>query len=374
MGQMAVRIALQCSDADSQLILDDTNVAARLLSRPGEAIYNDAGGLVAGNNNFQVAWLPDDRQSTYLDIVRDLASSRAWHGEPAIVFEGNVLADLRQNRLLDRIIESPRWPTPATAPVAWLGEPVAIKDPTGVTLRRQSGANLLFVGQRDDAALSMLAAAMLCLGSQHSPQQARFVVLGGAAAENETAGGLRDVGAVLPHPIQWVDWRGVPDAIAELAAEAQKRIEQEPGSEPTLYLIIHGLQRYRMLRRREDSFSFSASDEQAAPATDRQFAELLREGPPVGIHVLVWSDTLATLERTLDRQSLREFDNRVLFQMSSADSSNLIDSPEANRLGLYRALFFSEERGLLEKFRPYGDMDPDWLEHVRQSMEHKAAP
>ena len=43
-GQMAVRIALQCSDADSQLILDDDNMAARLLSRPGEAIYNDAGG------------------------------------------------------------------------------------------------------------------------------------------------------------------------------------------------------------------------------------------------------------------------------------------------------------------------------------------
>ena len=45
-GQMAVRIALQTSEADSQLILGDNNSAARLLSRPGEAIYNDAGGLV----------------------------------------------------------------------------------------------------------------------------------------------------------------------------------------------------------------------------------------------------------------------------------------------------------------------------------------
>jgi len=43
-GQMAVRIALQTSEADSQLILGDNNSAARLLSRPGEAIYNDAGG------------------------------------------------------------------------------------------------------------------------------------------------------------------------------------------------------------------------------------------------------------------------------------------------------------------------------------------
>src|SRR5262249_42050970 len=51
-GQMAVRIALQCSEADAQLILSDDNSAARLLSRPGEAIYNDANGLVEGNDPF----------------------------------------------------------------------------------------------------------------------------------------------------------------------------------------------------------------------------------------------------------------------------------------------------------------------------------
>jgi DNA segregation ATPase FtsK/SpoIIIE, S-DNA-T family len=372
MGQMAVRIALQCSEADSQVILDDTNVAARLLSRPGEAIYNDAGGLLTGNNNFQVAWLPDERQSVYLDDVRALADTRGWRGEPAIVFEGNALADIRQNRQLVRLIELPQWPSSDAVPHAWLGEPVAIKDPTGVALRRQSGANLLAVGQRDEAALAMLAAAMLCLGCQHAPQTARFVILGGAAAEEPAAGGLHDVAALLPHPIQWVEWREVPDVIAELAAETQRRLEQGPGDAPTVYLIIYGLQRYRALRRREESFSFSTSDEQGPPATDRQFAEVLREGPPLGIHVVVWSDTLATLERTLDRQSLREFDNRVLFQMGAADSSNLTDSPEANRLGLYRALFFSEERGLLEKFRPYGALDPEWMKHVQECMKRRA--
>src|SRR6202008_2174250 len=64
-GQMAIRIALQTSEADSQLILGDNNSAARLLTRPGEAIYNDAGGLVEGNSPFQVAWLPDEQRDTY---------------------------------------------------------------------------------------------------------------------------------------------------------------------------------------------------------------------------------------------------------------------------------------------------------------------
>ena len=108
--------------------------------------------------------------------------------------------------------------------------------------------------------------------------------------------------------------------------------------------MIFGLQRYRMLRRNEDVFSLSR-DEEAKPRSDAQFADLLREGPTVGIHTLVWANTLSTLERTLDRQTIHEFDHRVLFQMSTADSSNLIDSPIANQLGLHRALLHSEEQG-----------------------------
>ncbi|MCA9047871.1 MAG: hypothetical protein KDA89_04040 [Planctomycetaceae bacterium] len=38
MGQIAVRIALQCSEADAHLILSEDNTAARLLAQPGEEI------------------------------------------------------------------------------------------------------------------------------------------------------------------------------------------------------------------------------------------------------------------------------------------------------------------------------------------------
>ena len=44
---------------------------------------------------------------------------------------------------------------------------------------------------------------------------------------------------------------------------------------------------------------------------------------------------------------------RVLFQMSAADSSTLIDLPLAGKLGPQRACS-SARTGPLEKFRPYG--------------------
>ena len=73
---MAVRIALQCSEADAHLILSEDNSAARLLSRPGEAIYNDANGMVEGNHLFQIVWLTDERRERYLIDLKRMAEDR----------------------------------------------------------------------------------------------------------------------------------------------------------------------------------------------------------------------------------------------------------------------------------------------------------
>src|SRR5262249_52753875 len=153
--QMAVRIALQCSESDAYLILSKDNAAARLLSRPGEAIYNDANGLVEGNDIFQIVWLPEERREDYLRRVHALAQSRGYAPpRPTIVFEGNVPADIAKNDLLRRFLEAPSWPPPARACTAWLGEAIAIKDPTSATFQAQSGCNLLVVGQQEEGALS----------------------------------------------------------------------------------------------------------------------------------------------------------------------------------------------------------------------------
>ncbi len=371
-GQMAVRIALQCSEADSQLILDDENVAARLLSRPGEAIYNDVGGRIAGNSPFQTAWLSDSCRDSYLSRITERTRTRQVSREPMVVFEGSAPADIRENRLLAECLER-RTPTvEITAPRIWLGAPVTMKDPTAVALRRQSGANLLIVGQREEVALNLMAGALVGLAAQFPCPSAQFVILEGTGPDSPQAGALARVASVLPHACRLVPWREVQEVVAELAQETQRRVQAQQHDAPTVILIVYGLQRYRILRRNEDALGMSF-DDKAEPRPDVQFSELLREGPSVGIHVLAWADTLSTLERIVDRQTLREFDHRVLFQMSAADSSNLIDSPIANQLGLHRALLFSEEQGGLEKFRPYDALQDDWLAYVRRKLTPEAA-
>jgi len=115
----------------------------------------------------------------------------------------------------------------------------------------------------------------------------------------------------------------------------------------------------------------SSSDEPKKANPAKQFADILRDGPAVGIHVMTWVDTVASIERTLDRSSMREFDNRILFQMSATDSSNLIDSPAANKLGFHRALAYSEEQGVIEKFRPYALPIEEWLTDVAKRVRSR---
>ena len=369
MDQMAVRIALQCTEADSRLILADDNPAARLLSRPGEAIYNDANGLVEGNHPFQVAWLPDDQREYYLKQIQKLARKRNYHpSEPQIVFEGNAPASVEHNQLLNQLLADPDWPAPSRRISAWLGEPVAIKPPLAAHFRRQSASNLLIVGRDDELAMGMISSALISIAAQHPPDSARFYILDFSSVDASYADLLAEITMGLPHPVQRGRRRQLPGIIANIAAEVDRRLEAEETSvwnKPTIYLLIVGLQRARDLRQDESGYF----DDDQPPSPAQQFTFILREGPDLGIHTLIWCDTYANLTRTLDYRSLREFEMRVAMQMSTEDSANLIDSPAAGTMGLYRAYFYSEDEARLEKFRPYGLPSSDWIQRVSSLLE-----
>ncbi|NQU25394.1 MAG: AAA family ATPase [Candidatus Nealsonbacteria bacterium] len=380
-GQMAVRIALQCSDADAHLILSEENTAARLLARPGEAIYNDANGQFEGNHPFQVVWLSDQQREAVLGDVRQLADERQlvdgrdYRTTPPIVFEGNVPADLSRNHTLGDLLSADAWPEPSRSQRAWLGSAVAIKDPTAAVFSRQGGSNLMMVGHREEAAMGVLAAAMIGLAAQCRPGDAkggvpgaRFYVLDGTRPDVPEAGYFKRLVSALPHATRVAVAREAADAIAELAGELSRREEAGVDDAPPIYLVIYDVARFRELRRADDDFGFSSHDDDAPPNSAKQFGNILREGPPLGIHTLLWCDTYNNVNRWFDRQALRDLELRVLFQMNSSDSSNLIDSPAAARLGVHRAIFYNEGLGHLEKFRPYGLPADEWLEQVREGL------
>ncbi|MBT3212733.1 MAG: cell division protein FtsK [Planctomycetaceae bacterium] len=379
MGQMAVRVALQCNEADSSLILSEDNTAARLLTRPGEAIYNDANGMVEGNHPFQVVWLGEERREKYLGKLRKLADSRTDIPElPRLVFDGNDAADPDANLLLRELIDSGTIDgKPPIAPMAWLGDAIAIKDPTVAAFRRQGGTNLLIVGQREDLATSILSMATVSLAAGSDPypggavgKASRFVLFEPAIAEEHPETMLSRLTEHLPHEIEVVSRLGVVDAFSDLAAEVQRRLDEQILDAESVFVVIRDLARFREIRRNENDFGFSMSGEQeATPA--QQLVTILRDGPTVGIHAVIWCDSLTNLQRTFERGTLKEFELRVLFQMSGTDSSQLVENPAAGRLGEQRALFVQEETGTLEKFRPYQFPSDTWLTDLASRLRSR---
>ncbi|MEO0531825.1 MAG: FtsK/SpoIIIE domain-containing protein, partial [Planctomycetota bacterium] len=374
LGQIAIRVALECSEADAHLILsDERNTAARFLSRPGEAIYNAQNGLLTANEPFQVVWLPDRERAGKLDSIDEHRHGLGLPRPETIVFEGNAPADPMTNKRLTEVLAGTAPERkPGRPPEAWIGAAVAIKPPTSVTFGRHPGSNLLCVGPHEPAALGMLSAALVSLAV--AEPEPRIVLLDGTRAGEEADGVWQRVTDALPSEVKLVDQTGVAATMAELTEELQTReaasADPSAPAPPPLYVVLHNAGRFRELRKREDDFSFGSSDEPKKP--DAQFADLVKNGPALGIHVIVWCDSYNSTQRLLDRQMMREFALRVALQMSAADSSHLIDSPAASDLQMHRALLYNDETGQAEKFRPYGSPTDEWLDRVREAAVQRA--
>jgi hypothetical protein len=377
-GQMAVRIALQCSETDAHLILSEDNAAARLLTRPGEAIHNDANGMIEGNNPFQVAWLADAEESSYLERVASLARQHGLPPVSTVVFEGNVPADPSRNqelvaRLANR--DKPDASEPPAVPTAWLGEAVAITGPTAVTFPPRAGPNLLLVGQDHAAVAGMFSASIAALSANGAAKKdgetGEMFLFATDTSSNGHAGRFAAAIDASKASVRRVAPEQAAKAIEELSAEVTRRQSGEINS-PPIFLFIDDLSRFRDLRKSDDDFGFSSFDREKPVSAGKRFADVLRDGPAVGVHAIVWCDSYNNLDRWLGRQLLREFEMRVTFQMSAADSSNLIDTPAASRLGANRALLHLDDRGTTEKFRPYGPPTESWLRQLRGESEPDA--
>jgi hypothetical protein len=360
LGQMVVRIALQTNEADAYLIMDENNPAPRLLSRPGEGIYNDSGGLIEANSPFQVVWLPESERREALKTVQALASARGESNEP-IVFEGNTLADLSENTELRSLLETAGEPPTSSGPIVWLGLPNEIKGPTRVILDKRSGRNLLIAGQHEDHARALLAAGMISLAAQSKPADVQFYLF-----ETPSAGAYLSLGSVaakLPHETVTVKAGEIEGVMRSLVEEIERREAGQGGRR--IFLVIQNLPAFKALRP-EDEFSISFEEGKTSASAD--FQRVYTDGPVHGINVIAQVDGFNNANRFLGRKGVKEFSPRVLFQMSASDSASLADDPRAGNLGLSRALLYDEQEGTYETFRPYARPGAGWLAELEEKL------
>lgn len=390
LGQIAVRIALQCSETDSHLILSEDNTAARLLTRPGEAIYNDANGLVEGNHPFQVVWLDDEQRDLYLgwlstwadevrsrDAEENASSGATARWREAVVFEGNVPADPTTNvswheslSNLCALSRAEHVEMASSGGVAsvyrwWAGDSVSLTGPLELRYGPRDGGPTLVIGRDDEAALGVLTNAVLALAGQGGIAGPKFVVLDGSLPESLASKTWQEV-ATLAASVQLVNPRGVPEFLQKVVEEMHARADDLA---PPVFIVVHDLARFRDLKKAEDDYGgFGGFDKEKSQSPASLWSEIVKDGPSSGVFPIVWCDGFQSAQRWLGRDLLSRFETRILFAMNTNDSSNLIDSPAASKLGPNRALLSRGDIGTIEKFRPYRAMTPGWLADFRHEQ------
>ncbi|WP_372369176.1 FtsK/SpoIIIE domain-containing protein [Candidatus Uabimicrobium sp. HlEnr_7] len=355
-NQIAIRIALQCSDGDSRLILGDENPAAKHLSRPGEGIYNDANGLVEGNNVFQTFWLEDAIMEEYLRKIHNEAPNAC----ETILFEGDSFANIDTNKVLHKIVEEKQLQEGGIR--IWFGEPIAMRDEhTHVALQQQTAANILFIGQNEERILGIFLCAMASVFAQSCPKQTKFYIINLGTTDTGWQSVLDTITTSPKSPFSFIKMeknrRNAVEIISEIHEIVDGRLQQETmeRNSEKVFLFFIGLQRARNLH---------APDSWSPPEETKKFTTILEEGPDVGIHSFVYCDTRANMNKTLS-QSLKEFDIRITMQMNAMDSTAILDSTLASKLDANRAILYNEENSShLEKFCPYEFPSKNWIEKL----------
>ncbi len=364
LGQMAIRIALQCSESDAALILADDNTAARLLSRPGEAIFNDAGGLIEGNQPFQVAWMGQSIQRERMQDILDRHPDAAKQFGLTVVFEGNRPARWTVPLVETAIASSIAASGSDTMLNGLLGEAVRIGPPTTLSLSQSNGRNVLCVADLDttNSVLATWLPTAVVDAYRRTSLTPEIVILDGSRVGEGTLNlsqWLADVG--IQH--QAVKLRESEQTIISLAAKVAGQISGETAEGPPTLVVIVGLERFRDFRQ-DENFGFSL-DGSASATGATALQALLRDGPQVGCYVFLGCSGAETLARWLPRTSQHDLEIRLIGRISANDSAQLIDTPEATDLSNASMFFYDDADGRLEKFRI---CDVPSAEHVRAWM------
>jgi len=376
--QMGVRIALQCSEADSRLILADDNPAARLLSRPGEAIYNDMNGRIEGNQEFQVALFSDDDRKAFLQRIRDHFEAKMddeaqrKYGRP-IIFRGHLPARIDDCAPLTKALSHPTQTIGRKGAETWIGDPVSIEDPVAVRFVRQAGSNLLVVARDEDQGLGVLSSALLGLLTHCAPDACRFMVADFSTTDCPWGEQVQSISDAVAHDIEYGGPRALAGMLQKLTTELNTRTADVGRKHPEIFFLVQGLHRAKDLRKEDGGFTLESFDKSASSPVD-DFQRILREGAELGIHTLAWSDTYQNASRVLGRKGLNEFALRTAGPMSQEDSSYLLDNAAAAKLDRpHRMIFYDEDKpGVLVKFRPYSLPDPSWLTKFLTKLSARA--
>jgi hypothetical protein len=142
--------------------------------------------------------------------------------------------------------------------------------------------------------------------------------------------------------------------IQDLLNDVRSRVEQDDTLRPARIAYLFGIHRAREL---DSDIGSLDADPDLATAIE----EIMRDGPEVGVHLWIWSDTVAGAARRLSSRMMRECSWRIAGRMSPDDSLSLLGHERAAEIRDRQILLSNDDVGILARAITFGLPSAGWL-------------
>jgi len=407
-SRVDLRLVLQLDKGSAAVALADGNTdAVDMLDRPGEIIVNAQAGRKDANIFGQVANMTGATREQVLDEIQAIAQSKQWKRTTnLVIFRGNEPSSIGDNTklltLLDRrswhdlimqqgsalrwrdYFSDPDWVDNEKPLAAWIGEAIRIGSHASITLRRRARSNALVVGSDEASVFGVLGGLVMSTVAMYSPEQAEFAFIDLSQPDESWSDVAEDFARHLPYRItigeraaaskeggiEVVRAIEVLDQVNEVLVERKRRrdVGEDESTFPTLIFIVGGLHKLQQLRPVMGTVREEASEKA------KVLNSIVAQGPELGIHTVVWVDSMQVFERTMQSRAwLTHFDLRVALTIPANDSQMLFGDSSASKLPRLRGYTRDESSPQgLEKFKPYSLPPVDLIRDIGKSLKSRA--
>lgn len=150
--------------------------------------------------------------------------------------------------------------------------------------------------------------------------------------------------------------------LQSLVTELERRSNLDEGDrlkQPSIFVVLTDVERATPLQRKPDRF-----DDLVDSPTGELLGRLYREGPPLGIHIIMSFAMVRSILSVIDeRRGLNHFRHRIALQMSEDESFTFVRSRKAAQLQAggnkpISGLYVDIDRDSTTLFKPYS-IEPD---------------
>jgi S-DNA-T family DNA segregation ATPase FtsK/SpoIIIE len=327
-----IRIALMCGDNDVRAIMDDKNLAAKDLSRPGEAIYNAENGKTNGNQRFQVVFA---EKSDINQIIYKVAnkSMSGYVAKDRFIFRGDILAKITKENHPSNNLENLKF----KALRLWIGEPVSMDPDYFIDIKQVPSQNLIVVGNNQESA-ALYSSIIYSLKKQQNKIN-KLLILNPLTDVDDGYEDFNNSYGESPlmtfYKIPQLDQ--LFDELCDLI-EQRKTLSKNDGN---VICILNSIN--KIARLREDNLE----------GVFNRLYNILNEGPELGVFCILHCDSLISLKRTNLNSYLSLFNHRILYNMSQDGFYDIIGNNSIKSLKSNRLVYYTDELGKYQIVKPY---------------------